>query len=63
MAYGPTGSGKTYTIQGKNGGASENEYGLLQRSMKYLFKKIKNIETKYKVKFKVEITYIEIYNG
>lgn len=54
LAYGATGSGKTYTMVGKG----ENT-GLMIRSIRDLFKVVNNDQSKA---YSIKISYIEIYN-
>ena len=54
FAYGATGSGKTYTMLG-----TQTEIGIMPRSVSDLFKILQNIKNK---EFKIQISYIEIYN-
>ena len=54
FAYGATGSGKTYTMLG-----TENEKGIMPRSVTDLFKILQTHKNK---EFKIQISYIEIYN-
>ena len=56
FAYGQTGSGKSYTITG-----SENNKGLLPRLCEDLFKRIEQ-QTSDELTFKVQVSYMEIYN-
>lgn len=50
LAYGPTGSGKTYTMTG-----DQKHSGLVQNSMEYLLKTKGGMT-------KIEVSYLEIYN-
>ena len=54
MAYGATGSGKTYTMVGKG----EN-VGLMIRSIRDLFNFVNSQQNKV---YNIKITYIEVYN-
>ena len=54
MAYGATGSGKTYTMVGKG----ENT-GIMIRSIRDLFKIINNAQNKM---YSIKISYVEVYN-
>jgi kinesin family protein C2/C3 len=62
MAYGATGSGKTYTITGAgiSGGASGKHRGLVQRLLEDVFKTIK--ERAVLVELSLRISMFEIYN-
>ena len=54
FAYGATGSGKTYTMLG-----TIKKEGIMTRSISELFKLLNNKRNK---EFKLEVSYIEIYN-
>ena len=54
FAYGATGSGKTYTMLG-----TQTEKGIMPRAVTDLFKILQNYKKK---EFKIQISYIEIYN-
>ncbi|KAI6191397.1 Kinesin motor domain-containing protein [Aphelenchoides bicaudatus] len=56
LAYGQTGSGKSYTMMG-----SPTEPGLIPRLCDRIFGRIDE-ETNDQTKFKVEVSYLEIYN-
>ncbi|XP_022806565.1 kinesin-like protein KIF13B [Stylophora pistillata] len=56
FAYGQTGSGKTYTMMG-----SQNQTGLIPRLCNELFDRISGNEDE-NITYKVEVSYIEIYN-
>lgn len=56
FAYGQTGSGKSYTMMG-----SEDNKGIIPRLCDALFESIKSIQTD-DLSFKVEVSYMEIYN-
>jgi len=55
FAYGPTGSGKTYTMEGP-----ENDKGVFSRSIKSLFENMRKRD--YNYKFEIKISMLEIYN-
>lgn len=59
FAYGETGSGKTYTMEGY-----ENNYGIIYRTFEVLFneKKIKEENNDNKIKIKYRMYMVEIYN-
>lgn len=60
FAYGPTGSGKTYTIMGKALDSNEFELdGLIPRSVDSLFDKMKSFKTP--AEFSVKVSFVEIY--
>lgn len=56
FAYGQTGSGKSYTMMG-----SPNNKGLIPRLCDGIFERIASNQDSY-VNFKVEVSYMEIYN-
>ena len=64
MAYGPTGSGKTYSITGAGvpggGGASGKHRGLVHRMLEDIFKTIK--ERAVLVDLSLKLAMMEIYN-
>ena len=55
FAYGATGSGKTYTMLGKNA----TEKGIMPRAVSDLFKLLQKRKDK---EFRIQVSYIEIYN-
>ncbi|KAI6243778.1 Kinesin-like protein [Aphelenchoides fujianensis] len=56
LAYGQTGSGKSYTMMG-----TPNDPGLIPRLCNRMFARIQS-ESDQQTSFKVEISYMEIYN-
>ncbi|KAI8372404.1 hypothetical protein BD560DRAFT_394853 [Blakeslea trispora] len=56
FAYGQTGSGKSYTMMGYG-----DDKGITPRTCSELFERIANLSSD-KLKFQVEVSYIEIYN-
>uniref|UniRef100_A0A915IPC8 Kinesin-like protein n=1 Tax=Romanomermis culicivorax TaxID=13658 RepID=A0A915IPC8_ROMCU len=56
LAYGQTGSGKSYTMMG-----SLNQTGLIPRLCSTLFERIYNLQNQ-NLNFKVEVSFMEIYN-
>ncbi|XP_044729049.1 kinesin-like protein Nod [Chrysoperla carnea] len=62
LAYGQTGTGKTYTMLGKNKTANyEQNAGLISRALDDIFNSInEDIENR---QMKVEVAFIEIYNN
>lgn len=59
FAYGQTGTGKTYTMQG----GEMDDKGIIPRTIEYLFRKIGlEKQTENKISFECKCTYIEIYN-
>ena len=66
FAYGPTGSGKTYTITGRPDsilqyGSGDASDGVVIRSVEALFKKIRE-QQRDGLQFKVRTSCVEIYN-
>ena len=51
-----TGAGKTYTIEG-----TENNPGIIWKTMEYIMKVRQNYLSKYKYQFKISLNYMEIY--
>lgn len=58
FAYGQTGSGKTFTITG--GAERYADRGIIPRTLSYIFQHIREHTTH---KFRVSISYLEIYNS
>ena len=58
FAYGQTGTGKTYTMEGDI--SADAERGVIPRSCESIFEQLEN-SGKYS-KFKVTVSYLEIYN-
>ena len=56
FAYGQTGSGKTYSMMG-----TPDEPGIIRRLCEDLFRTTEE-RTTDKIKFSVEVSYLEIYN-
>jgi len=66
FAYGHTGAGKTFTMEGSKynsqKGGSENQYdGVIGNSVRFLYNKISQ-NTDPKLKYKVYMSYLQIYN-
>jgi kinesin family protein 18/19 len=59
FAYGATGAGKTYTMLG-----SDTEPGIMVLTLRDMFSQVRRAEedTKRGVKYKVTISYLEVYN-
>ena len=61
IAYGQTGAGKTYTMEG--GSASGENRGLIPRVLEYIFAKMKATTDADKgITYLCKVSYIEIYN-
>ncbi|KAK9068491.1 hypothetical protein SSX86_012605 [Deinandra increscens subsp. villosa] len=62
FAYGQTGTGKTYTMEGEGGKTKNGEFhedvGVIPRAVEQLFDTIKAQNAEYSMK----VTYIELYN-
>ena len=58
FAYGPTNSGKTFTIQG----GKDEKAGILPRSLSTLFESLAASGEQGGVDWTVWVTYMEIYN-
>eukprot|EP00920_Eleutheroschizon_duboscqi_P005161 GHVT01011907.1.p1 GENE.GHVT01011907.1~~GHVT01011907.1.p1 ORF type:complete len:912 (-),score=100.07 GHVT01011907.1:2269-5004(-) len=58
IAYGQTGAGKTYTMQGNEN--SRSQRGLIPRTLSYLFEQLEKRRNKHNVR--VHLSYCEIYN-
>eukprot|EP00955_Chlamydomonas_euryale_P079467 363303-Chlamydomonas_euryale.AAC.1 len=59
FAYGQTGTGKSFTMQGKDDPAELR--GIIPSSFNYVFEKISGVESTHQ--YMVRASYIEIYNG
>lgn len=57
FAYGQTGTGKTYTMQGELSPDHENA-GIVPRSVRYIFDSLQSMQGEYSVK----ISFLQIYN-
>ncbi|ETO18240.1 kinesin [Reticulomyxa filosa] len=71
FAYGPTGSGKTYSISGdettlmqqlESGHTDHNQFGLIPRSIQFFWQKLENYREQQKNVFTIKAGYLEIYN-
>ncbi|CAF0777512.1 unnamed protein product [Brachionus calyciflorus] len=68
FAYGQTGSGKTYTMVGPAGAYNMNgqdrhqHFGLIPRSINYLFNQLRLRTTDSQSVFYIRVSYYEIYN-
>ena len=56
FAYGQTGTGKTYTMEGED---NQQEKGIIPRSIDWIFSNIKNYTNQ---QFLVRVSFVEIYN-
>ena len=61
FAYGQTGTGKTYTMEGFTYNSTDSERGIIPRSIDEIFKYIDN-QANSKLKFMVRASYLQIYN-
>lgn len=55
FAYGQTGTGKTYTMEGNLD--NKDEYGVIPRSIQYIFERLYEMDCEYSV----NISFLEIY--
>lgn len=61
FAYGQTGTGKTYTMEGFKYNLHDEERGIIPRAIEDIFKYIQSCEDE-ETKFMVRASYIQIYN-
>lgn len=61
LAYGQTGTGKTYTMEGFSSSLDDPQKGIIPRSMEEIFRYIENSSNKSKT-FMVRASYLQIYN-
>ena len=61
LAYGQTGTGKTYTMEGFSNGLNDPQKGIIPRSMEEIFRYIENASNKSKT-FMVRASYLQINN-
>uniref|UniRef100_T1JE04 Kinesin-like protein n=1 Tax=Strigamia maritima TaxID=126957 RepID=T1JE04_STRMM len=62
FAYGPTGSGKTYTMEGgRVSYYDEDNVGMIPRAVEQIFESIEKLE-KHGWEYQVKASFIEIYN-
>lgn len=61
LAYGQTGTGKTYTMEGFSTSLNDPNKGIIPRSIEEIFKYIENTSNKSKT-FMVRASYLQIYN-
>ena len=60
FAYGQTGTGKTFTMQGAKKSSDLELQGIVPRSIRYIFEAINNAATSKK--YLVRISFLELYN-
>jgi kinesin family protein 3/17 len=61
FAYGQTGTGKTYTMEGFKYNLHDEERGIIPRAIEDIFRYIQGCEDE-ETKFMVRASYIQIYN-
>lgn len=61
LAYGQTGTGKTFTIEGKTKPVKNEDRGLIPRSMEKIFKVLQNRKIDFK-RVIVRVSFLQIYN-
>ncbi len=61
IAYGQTGTGKTYTMEGFTFSSTDNNRGIIPRSIDEIFNYIEN-RSSYGINFMVRASYLQIYN-
>lgn len=61
FAYGQTGTGKTYTMEGFKGYQALEERGIIPRAIEQIFMHIKN-SVSPRMRFLVRASYLQIYN-
>lgn len=61
LAYGQTGTGKTYTMEGFTFGNTDEKRGIIPRSIEEVFNYIESFSNNNK-KFMVRASYLQIYN-
>lgn len=57
FAYGQTGTGKTYTMEGSLD--NPEDYGIIPRSIQYIFERLHAFKSD---QYHVKISFLEIYN-
>jgi hypothetical protein len=61
FAYGQTGTGKTFTMEGFTYNSSDNQRGIIPRSIEEIFNYIESFSS-HDTKFMVRASYLQIYN-
>ena len=61
LAYGQTGTGKTYTMEGLKFDLSDDQRGMIPRSVEEIFSHIESSNSS-NMKFMVRVSYVQIYN-
>ena len=61
FAYGQTGTGKTYTMEGFNSAGSVEERGIIPRAIEQIFQHIQS-NVSARMRFLVRASYLQIYN-
>jgi arsenate reductase-like glutaredoxin family protein len=61
FAYGQTGSGKTFTMEGFTYNSTDNQRGIIPRSIEEIFNYIESFSS-HETKFMVRASYLQIYN-
>lgn len=61
LAYGQTGTGKTYTMEGFKYSGRDPQRGIVPRSMEQIFKYIEKLSNRNST-FMVRASYLQIYN-
>lgn len=62
FAYGQTGTGKTFTMEGKQGFKMNNERGIIPRAIEQIFHYISSHAVSPRMRFLVRASYLQIYN-
>ncbi|KAI8901174.1 P-loop containing nucleoside triphosphate hydrolase protein [Globomyces pollinis-pini] len=61
FAYGQTGTGKTFTMEGPSGNADESQAGMIPRAVSQIFNAAESL-TEKGWKYELQAQYLEIYN-
>jgi hypothetical protein len=62
IAYGQTGTGKTYSMEGYNSATSDDNRGIIPRSIEEIFNYIGSCRGNPNMRFLVRASYMQIYN-